>query len=52
MAGSVFIMPSGRVHPINVPVITMMKCISKWGAGSGELLAGLPANAKLKTSQS
>jgi uncharacterized membrane protein len=52
MAGSIFIMPSGRVHPINVPVITMMKCISKWGAGSGELLAGLPANAKLKTSQS
>lgn len=42
MAGSIFIMPSGRVHPIDVPVTTMMKCISKWGTGSGELLAGLP----------
>jgi uncharacterized membrane protein len=41
MAGSVFIMPSGRVHPIDVPVTTMMKCISKWGAGSAELLAAL-----------
>jgi uncharacterized membrane protein len=41
MAGSIFIMPSGRVHPIDVPVTTMMKCISKWGSGSAELLAAL-----------
>ncbi len=41
MAGSVFIMPSGRVHPIDVPVTTMMACISKWGSGSAELLAAL-----------
>jgi uncharacterized membrane protein len=38
MAGSIFIMPSERVHPIDVPVTTMMKCISKWGAGSSEML--------------
>jgi uncharacterized membrane protein len=38
MAGSIFIMPSERVHPIDVPVTAMMKCISKWGAGSSELL--------------
>jgi uncharacterized membrane protein len=38
MAGSIFIMPMERIHPIDVPVTTMMKCISKWGAGSGELL--------------
>ncbi len=38
MAGSIFIMPSERVHPIDVPVTAMMKCISKWGSGSGELL--------------
>lgn len=38
MAGSLFIMPSERVHPVDIPVTTMMKCISKWGAGSGELL--------------
>lgn len=41
MAGSVFIMPSGRVRPIDVPVTTMMKCISKWGSGTAELLAAL-----------
>ena len=50
MAGSIFIMPSARVHPIDVPVTTMMKCISKWGAGSGELLEGLPENSKLPAS--
>jgi uncharacterized membrane protein len=50
MAGSIFIMPSGRVHPIDVPVTTMMKCISKWGTGSGELLAALPAHSKLPES--
>jgi uncharacterized membrane protein len=38
MAGSIFIMPSERVHPLDVPVTTMMKCISKWGTGSGDLL--------------
>lgn len=41
MAGSIFIMPSDRVHPVDVPVTTMMACISKWGSGSAELLAAL-----------
>lgn len=41
MAGSIFIMPSERVHTINVPVTTMMKCISKWGSGSSELVTAL-----------
>ena len=41
MAGAIFIMPSDRVHPIDVPVSTMMKCISKWGEGTSELLASM-----------
>jgi uncharacterized membrane protein len=41
MAGSILIMPSGRVHPVDVPVPTMMKCISKWGTGSSEILAAM-----------
>jgi uncharacterized membrane protein len=44
MAGAIFIMPSERVHPIDVPVTTMMKCISKWGAGTSELLAAMKSN--------
>jgi uncharacterized membrane protein len=41
MAGSIFIMPSERVHPIDIPVTTMMKCISKWGTGSSELIKAM-----------
>ena len=41
MAGAIFIMPSERVHPVDVPVTTMMKCISKWGTGTSELLAAM-----------
>jgi uncharacterized membrane protein len=41
MAGSILIMPSGRVHPVDIPVPTMMKCISKWGAGSDRILAAM-----------
>lgn len=44
MAGSVFIMPSERVHPVDVPVSTMMKCISKWGTGTSDLLAAMDSN--------
>lgn len=41
MAGGIFIMPGERVHPVDVPVTMMMKCISKWGSDSGEILAKL-----------
>ncbi len=39
MAGSIFIMPGGRVHPLDIPVAAMIRCISKWGSGSAEILA-------------
>jgi uncharacterized membrane protein len=41
MAGNILIMPSGRVHPVAVSVPVMMKCISKWGAGSGPILVAM-----------
>lgn len=44
MAGSILIIPSDRVHPVDVPVPTMMKCISKWGSGSSEILAAMNSN--------
>jgi uncharacterized membrane protein len=46
MAGGIFIMPSERVHPVDVPVTTLMKCISKWGSGSSELVAAMKASGK------
>lgn len=44
MAGGIFIMPSERVFPIDISVTTMMKCISKWGSGSSEILTALKAS--------
>lgn len=43
MAGAIFIMPDERIHVIDVPVTTMMKCISKWGSGSSELVKAMKA---------
>jgi uncharacterized membrane protein len=44
LAGSILIIPSERVHPVDVPVPTMMKCISKWGTGSSQILAAMKTN--------
>jgi uncharacterized membrane protein len=44
MAGSILIIPSERVHPVDVSVPTMMKCISKWGTGSTGILAAMNTN--------
>lgn len=41
MAGAILIMPGHRVHPIEVPVGTVLACVSKWGTGTGELLAAM-----------
>ena len=39
MAGAVYIIARSRVHPLNVPVTAVLKCISRWGAGSSQLIA-------------
>jgi uncharacterized membrane protein len=42
-AGSLFILPRERVHPLDVPFTSIVKVISKWGAGAGELARGVPS---------
>lgn len=44
LAGAIYILPPQRVHLVDVSLMTMMKCVSKWGAGSGELLAAARLN--------
>ena len=39
MAGAVYIIARSRVHPLNVPVTAVLTCISRWGAGSSQLIA-------------
>ena len=40
-AGSLFILPRERVHPLDVPFTQAVKVISKWGAGAGALARGI-----------
>ena len=40
-AGSLYILPRERVHKIDVPFAQVVKVISKWGAGAGELARGV-----------
>ncbi len=41
MAGTIYILPPERVHPVDVPLAKGMVCIAKWGAGSSQWLAAM-----------
>jgi uncharacterized membrane protein len=43
MAGAVYIIDNSRVHPLDLPAVSVMQCISKWGGGSAKLLAAYDA---------
>jgi uncharacterized membrane protein len=43
MAGAVYIIDNNRVHPLDLPAVSVMQCISKWGGGSDKLLAAYDA---------
>lgn len=45
MAGAIYIIATSREHRLNLPVIAVMQCISKWGAGSSALVAALDATS-------
>jgi uncharacterized membrane protein len=40
-AGAVYIMTHDRVHPLDVPFTQAIKTVSRWGAGSKDLVAAL-----------
>lgn len=44
-AGSVYILSHERVHRVAVPFASAVKCITRWGAGSGELLQAMQRGA-------
>jgi hypothetical protein len=41
MAGAILVMAEARVQPLEVPVGSVLACVSKWGTGTGELLAAM-----------
>jgi uncharacterized membrane protein len=40
-AGAVYVLDGSRVHPLDVPFTQAVKSISRWGQGSGELVAAM-----------
>ena len=42
-AGAIYIIARRRVHPLDVPFTQAIKTISRWGAGSKELMAAMQA---------
>jgi uncharacterized membrane protein len=45
-AGSLYILPRERVHPLDVPFTQAVTVISKWGAGAGEMARGVKVGSK------
>ena len=43
LAGAVYILARARVHPLDVPFTQAIQSISRWGAGSRDLMAAMQA---------
>ena len=39
--GAIYILPRERVHQVDVPFLRAVRCISRWGEGSHELLSAM-----------
>ena len=48
MAGSVYILPRGRVHPVDIPFAKAIGVFSKWGMGAGEFLHAMRDQAAVQ----
>jgi uncharacterized membrane protein len=40
-AGAVYVLAKARVHRVDVPLTTAVRCITRWGAGTSELLQAM-----------
>jgi uncharacterized membrane protein len=45
LAGAVYILSRSRVHLVDVPFTHAIRCVSRWGSGSKELIAAMKAQA-------
>jgi uncharacterized membrane protein len=45
MAGSIYILPRERVHPVDVPFTKALSVFSKWGTGAGDFVRAMQAGA-------
>ena len=49
MAGSVYILPRDRVHPVDIPFTQAIGVFSKWGTGAGEFVRAMRDPAAVRT---
>ena len=45
MAGSIYILPRDRVHPVDIPFTKAIGVFSKWGTGAGEFVLAMNSAA-------
>jgi uncharacterized membrane protein len=45
LAGAVYVVDSGRVHPLDVPFTEALKTVSRWGSGAKNLVAAMERGA-------
>ena len=48
MAGSVYILPRDRVHPVDIPFTQAIGVFSKWGTGAGEFVRAMREPAAVR----
>jgi uncharacterized membrane protein len=48
MAGSVYILPRDRVHPVDIPFTKAIGVFSKWGTGAGEFVRAMRDRAVIQ----
>jgi uncharacterized membrane protein len=41
LAGSIYILTADRVHPLSIPFTQAVRAVSRWGSGSGDLIAAM-----------
>ena len=47
MAGSIYILPPERVHPVDIPFTTAIGVFTKWGTGAGEFVRAMKGPAAI-----
>ena len=52
MAGSVYILPRDRVHPVDIPFTQAIGVFSKWGTGAGEFVRAMRDQEQAKVGPS
>jgi uncharacterized membrane protein len=46
MAGSIYILPPERVHPVDIPFTKAISVFSKWGTGAGDFFRAMKPGAE------